>query len=67
MQSPTRILLDLGAAMSVIRLRSLSDKDHKIIAKTESSLVSANGTPVDVRGQIKLVFIRSFDCEHSDK
>ena len=64
--SPTRFLLDSGAAVSVARLRSLSDEDHKAITNTKSSAVSANGTPLDVKGQIKLMIsIGSFICEHT--
>jgi len=59
-------LTDSGAAVSVARLRSLSDEDHKAITNTKSSAVSANGTPLDVKGQIKLMIsIGSFICEHT--
>ena len=62
---PTRFLLDSGAAISVVRLRSLSEEDQQTIIKTESSAVSANGTPLDIGGQVKLVVsIGSFTCEH---
>ena len=65
-QSPTRFLIDSGAAVSVVRLTSLSDDDRKVINKTESSAVSANGTPLDVKGEIKLmVSMGSFTCEHT--
>ena len=63
---PTRFLLDSGAAISVVRLRSLSEEDQQTITKTESSAVSANGTPLDIGGQVKLlVSIGSFTCEHT--
>ena len=55
-----------GQQYLVVRLRSLSDEDHKTITKSESSAVSANGMPLDVRGQVKLVVsIGSFTCEHT--
>lgn len=49
---PTTFLLDSRAAISVVRFGSLSNKDHRTIIKTECSPVSANGTPLDVKGQI---------------
>ena len=58
-------LLDSGAAVSVVWLRSLSVEDQQAVTKTKLAAVNASGTPLDVRGQIKLVVsIGSFTCEH---
>lgn len=48
---------------SIVKLRFLSEEDHKIITKTESSPLSVNVIPLDRRGQIKLAV--SMGCEHT--
>ena len=63
-QAHTMFLLDSGAAVSVVRLRSLSVEDQQAVTKTKSAAVNVNGIPLDVRGQITLVVsIGSFTCE----
>ena len=43
----------------------MSVEDQQAVTKTKSAVVNANGTPLDVEDQIKLVVsIRSFTCEH---
>ena len=49
-QAHTMFLLDSGAALSVVLLRSLSVEDQQAVTKTKSAAVNANGTPLDVRG-----------------
>ena len=64
-QAHAMFLLDSGAAVSVVRLRSLSVEDQQAVTKTKSAAVNANGTPINVKGQIKLVVsIGFFTCEH---
>ena len=63
---PTRFLLDSGAAISVVQLRSLSEEEQTITKTESSAAVSANGTPLDIGGQVKLVVsIGSFTYEHT--
>ena len=52
--SPVTILLDSGAAMSVVRLDTLPSEFRCKITEAKSAPVGANGTPLDVVGQIQI-------------
>jgi len=62
--SPVTILLDSGASMSVIRLNTLPQEFRSRIEEATTAPVGANGTPLDVVGQIKVpVKIGSYQSE----
>ena len=52
--SPVTILLDSGAAMSVVRLDTLPSEITYKITEAKLAPVGANGTPLDVVGQIQI-------------
>ena len=63
---PITFLLDLGAAVSVVRFGSLSSEDHRAMIRTELLTVSANGTSLHVQGQIQLlVSLGPFTYKHA--
>ena len=65
-ESPVRFLLDSGAAVSVIKKDSLPKQSHSDITETKTLAVTANGTPLNVVGQITLtVTMEQFSCNHT--
>ena len=52
--SPVTILLDSGAAMSVIRLSTLPSEFQDKITEAKTAPVGVSGTSLDVMGQIKI-------------
>ena len=65
-QSPVQFLLDSGAAVSVIKQESIPKQNYNDIIETNTLAVSANGTPLNVVGQIKLsVLMEQFSCDHN--
>ena len=65
-KSPVRFLLDSGAAVSVIKQESLPEQSHSDITETNTSAVTANGSHLNVVGQITLaVLMEQFTCDHN--
>ena len=63
-KSPVRFLLDSGAAVSVIKQKSLPKQSHSDITETKTSAVTANGSRLNVVGQITLaVSMEQFNKE----
>ena len=59
--SSVTILLDSGVSISVVRLDTLPSEFRSRITEAKSAPVGANGTPLDVVGQIKVpVMIGSY-------
>ena len=49
---PMRMLLDSGAAISVVRIDALSDNCKKQMTTTPNTAVGANGFPLNMLGQV---------------
>ena len=49
---PLRVLLDSGAAISVLRIGALSDNCTKQMTRTPKTAVGADGFPLKVMGQV---------------
>ena len=62
--TPTRFLLDTGAAVSVIRRDMVPVDCQQHISLIDSSPVGANGLPLEVVGQITMtVSLGKFTCD----
>ena len=65
-KSPIRFLLDYGAAVSVKKQESLPKQSHSDITETKTSAVTANGSHLNIIGQITLaVSMEQFTCDHT--
>ena len=65
-ESPVGFLLDFGAAVSVLKKDSLPMQSHSDITETKTLAVTANGTLLNVVGQITLtVTMEQFTCDHT--
>ena len=62
----TSFLLDTGAAASIIRWDSLPLLYQNRITERSPQMVGANGSPLNVIGQVTLpLTLKDFSCEHS--
>ena len=61
-----QILLDSGAALSVIRNDALDDRSRKSLTATSKTAIGANGLPLKVMGQVNIdVSLGTFQAAHT--
>ena len=61
-----QILLDSGAALSVIRNDALDDRSRKSLTATSKTAIGANGLPLKVMGQVNIdVSLGRFRAAHT--
>ena len=61
-----QILLDSGAALSVIRNDALDDRSRKSLTATSKTAIGANGLPLKVMGQVNIdVTLGRFRAAHT--
>ena len=61
-----QILLDSGAALSLIRNDALDDRSRKSLTATSKTAIGANGLPLKVMGQVNIdVSLGTFQAAHT--